>query len=356
MAGYLLAGRTSGAIWTLTTFVFMFWLIYANRNGFEFPVHELTQPQDLVNQYSGYLLPIILIWLAQEYTMKLRQRFLDDLKAALNSAEELSTTSEQVTKRLCGIVTEAATSAEVLLGASTELSDTVGNMDTLSQNIKAGVNRQTDASHQINATLNDMAGSVDKSSNVMSEVRDIINLTEEQVTNSGQAMQESNDGIRMAMGVISDIASQTNLLALNAAIEAARAGDQGRGFAVVADEVRSLSIKSNESAEQIRQLLETAATDVNQGNEIVNRAGAILTDVVSQVRTVAAQVSKSTETSHQQNESIEGIVKTSNEVETISHENALAAESLQKGSQTLFSLANQLTSMAQTMHNIVGET
>ena len=82
--------------------------------------------------------------------------------------------------------------------------------------------------------------------------------------------------IKEATTLISSIAEETNLLSLNASIEAARAGEAGRGFAVVASQIQKLADQSNESANQIDQIIHALIEDSEKAVKTMDEVKTIM--------------------------------------------------------------------------------
>ncbi|NRA61872.1 MAG: hypothetical protein HRU25_13375 [Psychrobium sp.] len=139
--------------------------------------------------------------------------------------------------------------------------------------------------------------------NTIGAISDLsIQLTE--VDSMIGKLSEGSKSISKVLTEISSIADQTNLLALNAAIEAARAGEQGRGFAVVADEVRNLAMRTQQSTDEIRDLLIKLQTDSDSAVIAMDKGNRLSANCVSlshvteealfKINSEVAQISDST--------------------------------------------------------------
>ena len=163
-----------------------------------------------------------------------------------------------------------------------------------------------------------------------------------QVVDTMRGINDSSRKIADIIGVIDSIAFQTNILALNAAVEAARAGEQGRGFAVVAGEVRNLAQRSAEAAKEIKGLITDSVGRVEQGSQLVDKAGETMHEVVAAIRRVTDIVGEISAASSEQSqgvsqvgEAVTQMDQTTQQNAALVEESAAAADSLRKQAQEL---------------------
>lgn len=168
----------------------------------------------------------------------------------------------------------------------------------------------------------------------------------EQVVSTVQGITASSHKIADIIGVIDSIAFQTNILALNAAVEAARAGEQGRGFAVVAGEVRSLAQRSALAAKEIKVLIDTSVSNVEQGARLANDAGTTMTDIVAQVQRVAELIAEISATAIEQTS---GIAKVSDAINHLDHSTQQNAALVEQSAAAADSLRQQATHLAEVV-------
>ncbi|HTH58774.1 MAG TPA: methyl-accepting chemotaxis protein [Paraburkholderia sp.] len=252
--------------------------------------------------------------------------------------------------RLTEAMSSVRDGAQSIATATTQISAGNSNLSQRTEAQAASLEETAASMAELTTTVHQNAQHARDAAQLANDAFGVANQGQQVVAEVVSTMSDisaSSRQIADIIGVIEGIAFQTNILALNAAVESARAGEQGRGFAVVAGEVRSLAQRSAAAAREIKSLIGTSVSRVENGTALAGRAGETMTQINAAVQRVTAIMEEIAAASGQQSEGIDQVNKAVTQMDEVTQQNAALVEEAAAAAQAL-------SEQASKMHEVVG--
>lgn len=244
-------------------------------------------------------------------------RFVANIQSVVNDVQRGTADLKENVTALRETASASRNSVEMQQAEIDQVATAINEMSAAAGEIAQNAQHTADESNTVDTDSRASLETVSASRDAVQKLSKEIAAATEVIDRLGKDVTD----ITSVLEVIQGIAEQTNLLALNAAIEAARAGEAGRGFAVVADEVRNLAKRTQDSTEEINDMIERLQSGAANAVDVMKASTA-----VSNVSMEKAQ--DAMDSLHRIAEAITSISQMTTQIATASEEQTSVTEEL----------------------------
>lgn len=326
---------------------------------------SITRPLDRVNEMLNVVA-------SGDLTRKLDDKGTDEFAELSKNCNKLIDSLRELIQSIISRSTQLAAAAEQTSAVTAQSTSAIEEQRNQVEQAASATTEMSSTSRSVLDSANDALTEIkhaddeaERVKKISSENKHTIEALASEVESASQVinkLQQDSSSIGGILDVIRGIAEQTNLLALNAAIEAARAGEQGRGFAVVADEVRTLASRTQESTQEIQNMIEVLQTGAEKAVTVMNVGKSQASTCVEQSEVAANALETITHAVHEAYDRSEQIASAAQEQSVVAHEISenlesivAIAEQTTAGSKQTATSSSEVARLAEELQESVQE-